>query len=274
MTDGHKCPLSSGANHPPLDSPPFPALTLAQLYDMPVPGAAGAGIVKLTVRATGRASKLLPRRPRDASIALATVAAIVLAGCGGSRQDAHEPEATYRMKVARVSFPRLQAVARPVTLEIAMRNVSTQTVPTVAVTVDSLTYNSRYAALADPRRPIWVIERGPGAIAVPPVESQEVSPPGGAQTAATKTWALGSLPPRHTTRFVWKLVPVKAGTYTLHFAYAAGVSGKSKVHVVLGSQRGAITVHIAPKPPATHVNPETGKVLPGPYIPRTEAESS
>ena len=135
-----------------------------------------------TVRATGRASKLLPRRFRDASAALALMllGVSILAGCGGgSRQDAHEPEATYRMRATRVSFPRLQAVARPVRLEIVLRNVSAKTVPTVAVTVDSLTYNSRYAALADPRRPIWVIERGPGAIANPPVESQEVSPPEG-----------------------------------------------------------------------------------------------
>ncbi len=233
-------------------------------------------MVALTVRATGRASKLTPRRLRDVSIALALVALTVLAGCGGgSRQDAHEPEATYRMRVARVSFPRLQAVARPVKLEIVIRNVSARAVPRVAVTVDSLTYNSRYAALADPRRPIWVIERGPGAIAKPPVESQEVSIPGGAQTAATKTWALPtSLPAGHATRFVWDLVPVKPGTYTIHFVYAAGLSGKSKARLVAGSQRGAITVHITGKPPATHVNPETGKVEPGPYIPRSEAETS
>ncbi len=230
-----------------------------------------------TVRATGRASKLLPRRFRDASAALALAAAAVcvLAGCGsGSPQTAHEPEATYRMRAIRVSFPRLQAVARPVPLEIVLRNVSAKTVPTVAVTVDSLTYNSRYAALADPRRPIWVIERGPGAIANPPVEGQEVSPPGGAQTAATKTWALGSLAPGRSARFVWLLAPVKPGTYTLHFAYAAGVSGKSKVRLAAGSQPGSITVHVAAKPPATHVNPKTGKVEAGPYVPRSEAESS
>jgi hypothetical protein len=242
---------------------------------MPLPGVAGAGIVAVTVRATGRASKLLPRRIRDASAALALVSVCALAGCGGgARQDAHEPEATYRMKVVRVRFPRLQAVARPVTLEILLRNAGSQTVPTVAVTVDSLTYNSHFAALADPRRPIWVVERGPGAIAIPPVESEEISPPGGAQTAYTKTWALGSVPAGHTTRFLWRLSPVKPGTYTIHFDYAAGLSGKSKVRVAIGSQRGAITVHIAGKPPATHVNPETGKAVPGPYIPRSEAETS
>ncbi|HTY98060.1 MAG TPA: hypothetical protein VMB91_13530 [Solirubrobacteraceae bacterium] len=227
------------------------------------------------MRATGRASKLLPRRPRDAPAALALLAVVVLAGCGGgSRQDANEPEATYRMRATRVSFPHLQAVSRPVTLEVVLRNVGTQTVPAATVTVDSLTYASRYAALADPTRPIWVIERGPGAIAIPPVESQEVSPPGGAQTAATKTWSLGSVPPGHSARFVWKLVPVKPGTYTLHFAYAAGVAGKSKVRLAVGSRRGAIIVHIAGKPPSTHVNPETGRVVPGPYRPSSEAESS
>src|SRR5437763_1705859 len=105
---------------------------------MPVPGAPGTGIVEPTVRATGRASKLTPRLFRDASIALALVAVAALAGCGGgSRQDANEPEATYRMRVTRVSFPRLQAVARPVKLEIVIRNVSAQTAPKVAVTVDS-----------------------------------------------------------------------------------------------------------------------------------------
>lgn len=228
-----------------------------------------------TVRATGRASKLTPRRLRDASIALAIVPLAVLAGCGGSsRQDAHEPEATYRMRVTRVSFPRLQAVARPVKLEIVVRNVGAETAPKVAVTVDSLTYSSRYAALADPRRPIWVVERGPGPIANPPVESQEVSIPGGAVTAATKTWALPSLAPGHATRFIWDLVPVKPGTYTLHFAYAAGLSGKSKARLAAGSQRGSVTVHIVGKPPATHVNPKTGKVVPGPYIPASEAETS
>ena len=44
--------------------------------------------------------------------------------------------------------------------------------------------------------------------------------------------------------------------------------------MAIGSQRGAITVHILGKPPATHVDPKTGKVVPGPYIPRSEAESS
>ena len=73
---------------------------------------------------------------------------------------------------------------------------------------------------------------------------------------------------------MWLLVPVKAGTYTLHFAYAAGISGRSKVRLAVGSQRGTITVHVAGKPPPTHVNPTTGKVEPGRYIPRSESESS
>ena len=73
---------------------------------------------------------------------------------------------------------------------------------------------------------------------------------------------------------MWKLVPVKPGTYTLHFGYAAGLAGKSKVRLVAGSRRGSLVVHIAGRPPATHVNPETGKVVPGPYVPSSEAETS
>jgi hypothetical protein len=213
---------------------------------------------------------------RGAVAALALVAMIgLLAGCGGgSRQDANEKEGTYRMKVLHVSFPHVQAVARPARLEVVVRNVGTKAIPTVAVTVDSFSYKSNFVGLADRQRPIWVIERGPGVHAHPPVQTQEVSSPGGATTAYVTTWAFPTLQPGHKATFVWQVAPVKAGTYTLHLAYAAGLSGKAKTRLTRNSQHGAILVHIAGKPPATHVNPNTGKVAPGPYVPASEAESS
>jgi hypothetical protein len=175
------------------------------------------------------------------------------------------------MKVLRVGFPQLQAVARPVALELEVRNVGVQSIPTVAITVDSFSYAVHYAGLADNRRPIWVIERGPGAVATPPVESQEVSVPGGGQTAYVNTWALGALPPGRKATYVWKVVPVKAGTYTLHYGLAGGLAGKATVRLARRSARGALTVHIAPRPPGTHVNPHTGKVTPGPFNPASES---
>lgn len=206
---------------------------------------------------------------------LAVLPAALLSACGaGSPQDAAEKQATYRMRLARVSFPAIQAVARPERLELEIRNVGLQTAPAVVVTVDSFSYTSSFPGLADNRRPVWVIERGPGAIAIPPVQTQEVTFPGGAQTAYVNTWKLGPLKPGRATTFIWRVTPVKAGTFTLHLGVAAGLSGKATVTLARSSVQRSLTVHIAPLPPRTHVNPHTGKVEPGAYKPASEESPS
>lgn len=195
----------------------------------------------------------------------ATALALLVAGCGGgASQDAHEPSASYQLQVVHASFPTSQAVARQTKLELQVRNTGSHTLPNVAVTVDSFNYTSNYSELAAGKRPIWAIEQGPGAIASPPVESQEVSPPGGGQTAYVNTWALGALAPGKTQTFTWKVVPVKAGTYTVTYSVAAGLAGKSKAKLSSGAPVGGhFTVAIASAPPATHVDPKTGKVVSG-----------
>ena len=85
---------------------------------------------------------------------------------------------TYRLKVLRASFPKLQSIARPTRLELLVRNTGIGTVPNVAVTIDSFYYTENFPELAANKRPVWVIDRGPGVIARRPVESQAVSPPG------------------------------------------------------------------------------------------------
>jgi hypothetical protein len=195
----------------------------------------------------------------------AAALALSVAGCGGgARQDATEPSASYQLQIVHASFPARQAVAGQTKLELQVRNTGSHTVPNVAVTVDSFNYTSNYSELAADKRPIWAIEQGPGAIANPPVESQEVSPPGGGQTAYVNTWALGALAPGKTRTFTWKVVPVKAGTYTVTYSVAPGLAGKSKAKLSSGAPAGGhFTVAIASAPPATHVDPKTGKVVSG-----------
>jgi hypothetical protein len=205
-------------------------------------------------------------------MALAVAGSALLAsGCGGgARQDANEPAKSYEMKIVRASFPAKQAVARPTTLELQVRNTGSSTVPDVAVTLDSLSYTEHYPELAANKRPVWAIERGPGPVAKPPVESQEVSQGGGAQTAYVNTWALGPLAPGGTQTFRWELVPVKPGAHTVNFAIAAGLSGKATVHLASGGPLGGrFTVNVAPAPATTHVDPATGRVVTGaaPAIP-------
>ena len=105
--------------------------------------------------------------------------ALAVAGCGGgARQDADEPDKTFTVAIVHASFPAEQSIVRPAVMTLAVRNTSAATMPNVAVTVDSFDYASDYPNLASNKRPIWVIEQGPGAISSYPVQSQVVSPPG------------------------------------------------------------------------------------------------
>lgn len=214
-----------------------------------------------------RARAALARAPRASAVASCAVAALALAGCGGgSRQDAGEPAGTFAMKVLGASFPAAQAIARPSRFVLAVRNTGAHTVPDVAVTIDSFDYNSNYPELASRKRPVWAIERGPGAIASPPVETQNVSLPGGAQTAYVNTWAFGALAPGKTKTFVWRVVPVKAGSFTVHYAVSAGLAGKAKARLESGAGiRGQFAVYIKPAPDLKHVNPSTGRVEVGQF---------
>lgn len=200
--------------------------------------------------------------------ALALAASVLLlAGCGaGARQNAGEAKGTFAMQVVHPSFPAAQSIARQTRLVLPVRNTGKRTVPNVAVTIDSFDYTSSYPSLAADKRPVWAIERGPGAVASRPVESQEISPPGGGQTAYVNTWALGALAPGKTRTFVWHVVPVKSGSYTVRYTVAAGLSGNAKARLASGGLvRGQFTASIAAAPALTHVNPDTGRVEPGQF---------
>jgi len=204
---------------------------------------------------------------RGSALAAIALGALLLTGCGGgTRQDAGEPDATYTVAIEHASFPAVQSIARPTAMTLQVRNTSTGTIPNIAITVDSFSYTSNYPDLAANKRPIWVVEQGPGAISKYPVQSQVISPPGGGQTAYLNTWALGSLPAGHARTFAWRVTPVKPGVYTVHYTIAAGLSGKAKARLADGAiPHGHFTVAIASRPPAKHVNPNTGQVAPGTY---------
>jgi hypothetical protein len=178
---------------------------------------------------------------------VASLAAVALAGCGGGeRQDANEPSGTFRVAVVRASFPTKQHLAQPERFVIAVRNTGRETVPNVAVTVNSFAERSEQAGLADPERAVWIVD----------------SSPSGGQTAYTSTWALGRLAPGQTRRFVWRVTAVKAGTHTVKWQVAAGLNGKAKA--TLSGNRapaGSVTVDVSEKPAQAHVDPEKGKVV-------------
>jgi hypothetical protein len=199
-------------------------------------------------------------------LALAVLAA-GLAGCGGTRQDAGEPSGRYAVEVVHASFPAKQSVAKRELFALVVRNSGLTTAPNVAVTVDSFSYHSSFPELASRKRPIWVVEQGPGKTASPPVESQEVAQPGSGQTAYVSTWALGPLPPHSARLFKWLVVPVKPGIFSIHYRVAPGLAGKAQARPTLrnGGTAGRFFVAIAGKPANTYVDPTTGKVVVGTY---------
>ena len=193
-------------------------------------------------------------------------AALAASACGAARQDAAEVNGTFAIEVVKASFPARQSIARPATLELQLRNAGTRIAPRVAVSVDSFYYTENYPRLAASQRPVWVIEQGPGPPVRTPVESQAVTPPGGAQTAYVNTWTLGPLAAGATQTLRWQVTPVKAGAHTVHFTVAAGLAGKAKARLASGAPvQGQLTADVAPLPPSRHVDPRTGQVVPGAF---------
>ncbi len=173
--------------------------------------------------------------------------ALALAGCGSQeRQDANEKAATYTVDVTRASFPSEQRLAQPAQMRIAVKNTGAEALPDVAVSVDSFSRRSEQAGLADPERPVWIIDEGPA----------------GGTTAFTNTWALEGLKPGETKTFRWKVTPVEPGRYTLKYTVAAGLDGKAKARTADGTSpvAGTFRVRVVKKPSNARVNPETGEV--------------
>ena len=183
--------------------------------------------------------------PRRFAAPVAALAVLLVAGCGGTRQDAAERPGAYRIAIVRSSFPARQRIARPAFLVIEVRNTGKRTIPDVAVTVDAFSSRSEQSSLADAERPIWIIDR----------------PPSGATTAYTNTWALGPMFPGETKEFVWRVTPVQAGTHRLRYRIAAGLNGRAKA-VLAGNRvpERELTARVSSRAAPARVNPETGAV--------------
>ena len=145
------------------------------------------------------------------------------------------------------TFPAKQRLAKQEEMVVEVRNADTKTIPNVAVTVaPGFSTRSERTDLADPNRPVWIVDDGPK----------------GGITAYTDTWALGSLKPGASARFVWKVTAVKPGTHEVEFRVAAGLNGKAKATSSDGEvPKGIFKVNVSKKPSQARVDPETGEVI-------------
>lgn len=202
------------------------------------------------------------------------IAALIAGGIGGCgsepRRDASEPEGDFPVEVTTAKFPARQRLAETVDLELAVENVGDEAISELAVTIytgdekASEPFNIRVdqEGLADPGRPVWILENGFPKLAGPAddVSDLDEAPTAGAETAQTDTFGFGSIAPGDTLAAVWRVTPVKAGTYTVHYEIAAGLYGKAKAVTADGSPvEGEFVVTITDEPPRARVN-DAGKV--------------
>jgi hypothetical protein len=211
-----------------------------------------------------------------------------VASCGGTRQDANEPEGDFPVSIVSADFPSKQQLAQNTNLTLAVENSGDKEIPNLSITIftdsnastsestttttgttgtsststqelptsqGSFSVRSEQEGLAIPFRPVWILEEG-----FPKLEGEAAS--AGAEAAQTDTYAFGPLPAHQTKRMVWNVTPVQPGTYTVHYRVAAGLEGKAKAVTADGSvPEGEFVVRISSTPPQTRVD-DSGKVVP------------
>jgi hypothetical protein len=135
--------------------------------------------------------------------------------------------------VISATFPGRQYLAERTAINIVVKNVGPSAIPNLAVTLDGLDKRLDDPNLADPERPIWIVNR-------PPYDST---------TAYTNTWAVGKVDPGKSHRFRWSVTAVAAGTYTVRYQLAGGLNGKAKAVQPDGEPaKGSFLVRITRKP--------------------------
>ncbi len=210
---------------------------------------------------------------RRVIVAAALAIASLVAGCGGTEQNAGEPHWRFPVSVIS-SFPSAQQLAERTSFTVRVENVGRRVIPNVAVTVLNPRYGSAAQAfgtlippsgpgqpiLASRSRPVWIINRAPGACGY----SCRNRGPGGAATAYSNTWALGRLAPGHSVAFRWRLTAVVAGPQTVEYQVAAGLNGYARAVFRNGAPaRGRFEVLISQTPPPVTVQSD-GRVTKGP----------
>jgi hypothetical protein len=165
---------------------------------------------------------------------LATLAFTLGACGGGEMQDENEPTGQFKVDVVSATFPGRQHLAQAANLRIEIQNRDSREIPNLAVTVDGFGQRRDDATLADPERPVWILNK----------------PPHNSNTAFTNTWAVGPVPAGATRILNWNVTAVRAGTYSVRYRVAAGADGKAVAEAADGSgpAKGSFVARVSPTP--------------------------
>ncbi len=205
--------------------------------------------------------------------------ALAVSACGGSSGDAAGPGSIHgRFPVAVTArFAKVQQLAQHTSLVITVRNTGRRALPDVAVTIcersctASTRLNSGTAAqafgyditpaanTADPSRPLWIVDSGPGVCHFQCNAAGGAA--GGGVTANTNTWALGRLAPGRSVRFRWALTPVMAGRHVVAWQVDGNLTGTARAVAAGGGlPRGTLVASVRGGVPRLRVT-ASGKVV-------------
>jgi hypothetical protein len=198
---------------------------------------------------------------RSSGTIAAVAALFAIGGCSGQRQDADEPAANFPVNVTTATFPAAQRMSEHTHMVIVVRNAGHRAIPDLAVTICNVSCGTTRQAnsavgsavfsevkpqrnLADPSRPVWIVDQGPGkCVAVDRNTCLEGGGAGADVTAYDNTWALGRpLKPGGTATFDWSVTAVKPGSHVVSYQVAAGLNGLA--HAVEGGAIPGGTFHV------------------------------
>ena len=201
------------------------------------------------------------------------MAAVLIAGCGSKpRQDENEVEADYPVEVTVAEFAPRQRLAETTDLELAFRNTGSEDIPDLAVTIytgdqkadGAFNVRSDQEGLADPNRPIWILENEYPKVLEPGTDAKDLDDAvtAGAETSSTNTYSFGELAAGDEIHTIFRVTPVVGGTYTVHYEVAAGLDGNARAVTDTGEPvEGEFVATVTTKPQATAVD-EQGRVVP------------
>lgn len=187
-----------------------------------------------------------------------------LTACGnkGPRQDVTEPSGTFPVAITTARFTSLQHIGQTIDLRLGVRNAGQQTIPDLAITIFAdanadrpFSVRSEQPGLSGPSRPVWILQND-----YPKLVGSQAS--AGAQTANRDTFQFGPVGPGEAREAIWRVSPIRGGSYTLNYKIDAGIEGKAKATLENGSEAtGKFAVTISTTVPQVGVD-NKGRVVP------------